>query len=215
MLIERLVKIIMSGGLALLCALIALGKILDPEPNLSFVRHVLSMDTITPGGSAAVRAMPIPTLRRVSFWLIVTGEAVAAVLFALGTVELTRAREVQGVGLSRGQALHPPRRRVRFPHLVRRLYRRRRRMVSDVDVGYLERPTGCFSHLRVHSPGPDLRRPAGRRAGGALSLRKVDPHPCRPQCFRLRGAGAEPSPRCVKASLAHAPISRSALASAT
>lgn len=92
MLIERLVKIIMSGGLALLCALIALGNILDPEPNLSFVRHVLSMDTITRGGSAAVRAMPIPTLWRVSFWLIVTGEAVAAVLFALGTVELTRAR---------------------------------------------------------------------------------------------------------------------------
>ena len=214
MLIERLVKIIMSGGLVLLCAFIALGSILDPEPNLSFVRHVLSMDTITPGGSAAVRAMLISTLWRVSFWLIVTGEAVAAVLFALGTVELARARSPRRGPFKRASA-HLPRRRVRFPHLVRRLYRRRRRLVRDVDVGYLERPTGRFSHLPVHSPGPDLRRPAGCRDGGALSLRKVDPHPCRPQCFRLRGSEAEPSPRCVKARLAHAPISRSALASAT
>ncbi len=67
MLIERLVKIIMIGGLALLCALIALGNILDPEPNLSSVRHVLSIDTITPGGSAAVRACRRRASKRV--WL--------------------------------------------------------------------------------------------------------------------------------------------------
>jgi predicted small integral membrane protein len=95
MLVQRLVKIIMSGGLAVMFALMAIGNILDPEPNLKFVEHVLSMDTVWPGSATAERAMPIPTLWRVSFWLIVAGEVVTAVLFALGTVELARARNAK------------------------------------------------------------------------------------------------------------------------
>jgi predicted small integral membrane protein len=93
--IERLVKIMMSGGLALLCALIAFTNIYDPEPNFRFVQHVLSMDTISPGSATADRAMPIPTLWRLFFWLIVAGETVAALLFALGATELLRARNAK------------------------------------------------------------------------------------------------------------------------
>jgi predicted small integral membrane protein len=95
MMIERLAKIIMSGGLAILCALIAFGNIHDPEPNYRFVQHVLSMDTISPGATTAARAMPIPMLWRVSFWSIVAGEVVAAVFFVLGTAELARARNAK------------------------------------------------------------------------------------------------------------------------
>src|ERR1700734_3977776 len=95
MLTQRLVKIIMSGGLVVMFALIAIGNIHDPEPNLRFVEHVLSMDTVWAGSATAERAMPIQTLWQVSFWLIVAGEVVTAVLFALGTVELARARKAK------------------------------------------------------------------------------------------------------------------------
>jgi Predicted small integral membrane protein (DUF2165) len=167
MMIERLAKIIMSGGLAILCALIAFGNIHDPEPNYRFVQHVLSMDTISPGATTAARAMPIPMLWRVSFWSIVAGEVVAAVFFVLGTVELAARPQRQGMGLSTGQTLHLSRGRVRVPHLVRWFYRRRRRMVRDVDVGCLERSTGRVSHLRVHSPRPYFRRRARPGVSGA------------------------------------------------
>jgi hypothetical protein len=73
MLMERTIKIVMAGGLALLCALITLGNIQDPGLNFSFVQHVLSMDT-TPKNAMETHAMPFPTMWRIVFGLIVVGE---------------------------------------------------------------------------------------------------------------------------------------------
>ena len=90
--IDRRLKIMMSGGLAILCGLIAVGNIHDPELNYQFVKHVLSMDTVLPSSTMATHALPIPILWTVGFWMIVIGEATTAILFALGTFELFRAR---------------------------------------------------------------------------------------------------------------------------
>jgi predicted small integral membrane protein len=87
---ERTIKIVMAGGLALLCALITLGNIQDPGLNFSFVQHVLSMDT-TPKNAMETHAMPFPTMWRIVFWLIVVGEGLTAILFAWAAVELLRA----------------------------------------------------------------------------------------------------------------------------
>jgi len=93
MMIERLLKILLSGGLAVLCALITIGNIHDPATNMRFVEHVLSMDTLAPDSPLAIRAMPIPLFWRIAFWSIVAGEGIATALFAWGTVELMRARK--------------------------------------------------------------------------------------------------------------------------
>jgi predicted small integral membrane protein len=93
MMLERALKIFMTGGVALLCAFIVFGNIYDPGTNLVFVQHVFSMDTILPSSAMADHALPIPLLWRLGFWLIVLGEAVTAILFALGTFELFRARK--------------------------------------------------------------------------------------------------------------------------
>jgi predicted small integral membrane protein len=90
--IDRRLKILMTGSLAVLCGLIAVGNIHDPETNFQFVRHVLSMDTVVPSSTMATHALPIPILWTAGFWLIIIGEATTAILFAVGTFELFRAR---------------------------------------------------------------------------------------------------------------------------
>ena len=59
MMIERILKIIMSGGLAILTALIAYANIRDPGANLKFVEQVLSMDTVAPDSTMVDHALPI------------------------------------------------------------------------------------------------------------------------------------------------------------
>jgi predicted small integral membrane protein len=92
MMIERILKIMMSGGLAILTALIAYANIHDPGANLKFLEHVLSMDTVAPDSAMRDHALPIPLAWWVAFWLIVVGEGLTAALFAVGAVELWRAR---------------------------------------------------------------------------------------------------------------------------
>ena len=92
MMMERRLKILMIGGLTLLCGFIVAGNIHDPGTNLLFVQHVFSMDTIIPVSAMADHAISIPLLWRIGFWLIVAGEGLTAALFALGAVELFRAR---------------------------------------------------------------------------------------------------------------------------
>jgi predicted small integral membrane protein len=93
MMLERLIKILASGALAILCALIAIGNIQDPASNMAFVQHVLSMDYLPTGSPLAERALPVPLLWQVVFWVIVAMEVLTAALFALGTLELVRARK--------------------------------------------------------------------------------------------------------------------------
>jgi predicted small integral membrane protein len=93
MMMERGLKILMVGGLTVLCGFIVAGNLHDPGSNLLFVQHVFSMDTIVPVSAMADHAVPTPLLWKIGFWLIVTGEALTAALFAIGTVELLLARK--------------------------------------------------------------------------------------------------------------------------
>ena len=94
MMIERHLKIFMTGGIAVLCALIVAGNIHDPGTNFLFVQHVFSMDTISPASAMADHALPIALVWRIGFWMIVVGDALTAILFALATVELLRFRKL-------------------------------------------------------------------------------------------------------------------------
>src|SRR5271156_1286997 len=103
MMVERRLKILMIGGVAILCGFIFAGNIHDPGSNLLFVQHVFSMDTIIPVSAMADHAITVPLLWRIAFWLIVIGEGLTAALFALGALELLRARK-SNARLSSGQA---------------------------------------------------------------------------------------------------------------
>ena len=82
--LERGLKIFMTGGVALLCAFIVFGNIHDPGTNFLFVQHVLSMDTVLPSSAMTDHALPIPFLWQIGFWLIVLGEAVTRSCSRLG-----------------------------------------------------------------------------------------------------------------------------------
>ena len=76
MMMERALKILMTVGLAVLCALIAIGNFTYPDLNEKFVQHVLSMDTVE--GPIAVHGVRSPLIWEVGFWSIVGGEALTA-----------------------------------------------------------------------------------------------------------------------------------------
>jgi len=57
MMIERFIKILASGALAILCTLIAITNFQDPPANMAFVQHVLSMDYLPADSPLAQRAL--------------------------------------------------------------------------------------------------------------------------------------------------------------
>ncbi len=56
----------------------------------------------------ADHAIPIPLLWRIAFWLIVMGEGLTAAFFALGMVELLRARKFKARDFHRAKRLFLP-----------------------------------------------------------------------------------------------------------
>ena len=95
MMAERLLKIVTSGGVAILTALIAYANIRDPGPNLTYLTHVLTMDTIPLESAMAAHAVHDAAIHNAIFATIVAGEAATAALFAAGTVELWRSRNAK------------------------------------------------------------------------------------------------------------------------
>ena len=93
MVVQRGLKILLVGGLAFLCALTTWGNLRDPATNYTFVRHVVSMDTISPDAVMASNAIQIPLVWSIAFWAIVAAEGLTTALFAWGTVELFQARK--------------------------------------------------------------------------------------------------------------------------
>lgn len=88
----RLSKIVMCLCLAAFAFLVAFGNITDYGSNFAFVQHVLSMDTTFPGNAIMYRAITNPTLWSIGYWLIIFGEALTCLLFAIAAWKLWQAR---------------------------------------------------------------------------------------------------------------------------
>ncbi|MDP4021522.1 DUF2165 domain-containing protein [Methylobacterium sp. NEAU 140] len=86
MIVVRLSKVALAAAVALTCALAVLDNLVNPAANLSFVQHVLAMDTIEGGAAILDRAITDPALQRAAFALIVAGEALTALLLWLGVI---------------------------------------------------------------------------------------------------------------------------------
>jgi predicted small integral membrane protein len=100
----RLSKIALVASIALTCSLVALGNIVDPNLNLAFVQHVLSMDTIPSDHSIHDRAIINPELQWLAFILIVLGETLAALLLWLGAAQMLWHVTEDGPGFARAKA---------------------------------------------------------------------------------------------------------------
>ena len=90
--IARTSKIIMCLCMASFALLCAGDNVFDYGANFDFVRHVLSMDTTFHDPLIMGRAIAAPALWHSGYWLIIAGEAVTGVLFALGAWAMWQAR---------------------------------------------------------------------------------------------------------------------------
>ncbi|MGC2201695.1 MAG: DUF2165 domain-containing protein [Stellaceae bacterium] len=87
----RIAKIVMVGSLALFALIVTFDNITDYDTNFEFLRHVLSMDSIGPSSSLLYRQVTSPALWNLAYWLIILGEGLTSLTFAIATISLFRA----------------------------------------------------------------------------------------------------------------------------
>ena len=85
----------MTALVALYISLVVLNNVLIPETNLNYVRHVMTMDTLSGADEHAWRAISAPWLHSVSFILIIILEGVSAVLCWLGIWRMLQNRHFE------------------------------------------------------------------------------------------------------------------------
>ena len=86
----RIAKIVMVGSLALFAFVIAFDNITDYDTNFEFVRHVLNMDTISPGSTLLYRRVISPALWNFGYWLIILGEGTTSLVLGVAAAALLR-----------------------------------------------------------------------------------------------------------------------------
>jgi predicted small integral membrane protein len=112
----RLCQILFVFLIGAFAALVALNNLRDPQSNLRFVQHLMSMDTVFPDSRLKSRAITSPWLHRLFFGLIIATEGITAILCIVGAVALGRmfdapvadfhaAKSVAFAGLGLGFAL--------------------------------------------------------------------------------------------------------------
>ena len=101
--IARWSKIVMCVCLAAFAALCAGDNVWDYGANFDFVRHVLSMDTTFHDPLIMGRAVTAPALWHAGYWLIITGEALTGLLFALGASAMWQARHASATAFQRAK----------------------------------------------------------------------------------------------------------------
>ena len=89
---SRTAKIGMVLSLAAFAILVAFNNLTDYRSNFLFVRHVLSMDSTFPGNALLWRALTLPWSWHAAYLLIIAGELVTGVLFAVAGLRMLRAR---------------------------------------------------------------------------------------------------------------------------
>lgn len=100
----RLSKAIMTGGLAFWALLVMFGNILDYDSNLTFVEHVLAMDTVFAETTLKGRAVTDPALHTAAFAIIIVTEGLVGLAFLIATVAMTAALGADAEAFRRAKA---------------------------------------------------------------------------------------------------------------
>ncbi|HCT26995.1 MAG TPA: hypothetical protein DIW85_12390 [Stenotrophomonas sp.] len=99
----RYAKITLVLALAAFASLVAFNNITDYGSNFAFVKHVLSMDTTSPGNAAMYRAITTPWLWHGAYGLIILGEALTALMLSWGALALWRTRQGSAAEFNRAK----------------------------------------------------------------------------------------------------------------
>jgi predicted small integral membrane protein len=99
----RIVKIVMVGCLALFALLVAFDNVTDYDTNYAFLRHVLSMDTTSPGNALLYRRITSPALWNAGYALIIAGEGLTGLALGLATILLSRHLRAEGANFDRAK----------------------------------------------------------------------------------------------------------------
>jgi predicted small integral membrane protein len=86
----RAAKVVMVAAIALFASLVAFGNLTDYDTNFVFVRHVLSMDTVSASSTIKYRAITNPAMHHAAYALIIATEIAIAVLCWMGAWVLLR-----------------------------------------------------------------------------------------------------------------------------
>jgi predicted small integral membrane protein len=86
----RIAKLAMVASLAAFALIVAFDNLTDYDSNFAFVRHVLSMDTTFPGNALMYRAVTAPAFWHAAYGVIILGEALTGLGFAIASAALLR-----------------------------------------------------------------------------------------------------------------------------
>ncbi len=89
----RFSKIILLMSVALFATLIVFNNVTDYNSNYQFVKHVLSMDTTFPNNAGMWRAIHAPFLHHTGYIVIISVEAITAILCWWSTFQLWQVRK--------------------------------------------------------------------------------------------------------------------------
>lgn len=100
----RLSKAALVFAVAVTCSLVACGNIIDPQPNLTFLTHVMKMDTVEANATIEDRAVRNPIAHKAAFALIVLGESLCAFLCWVGAIAMVRANRASAADFRASKA---------------------------------------------------------------------------------------------------------------
>jgi predicted small integral membrane protein len=101
----RAAKAATIAAIALFATLVTFGNLTDYDTNLTFVRHVLSMDTIFPSSRIRYRAITNPTLQELAYAVIIAAEAATALLCWVGAAALARRLHADAGAFNRAKKI--------------------------------------------------------------------------------------------------------------
>lgn len=90
--VVRLSKMLVTFSLGVFALLVGIDNLIDYNTNLTFVQHVLSMDTTFPESALRWRAITHPWAHHGAYWLIIAAEITAGALCLAGAWRMHAAR---------------------------------------------------------------------------------------------------------------------------
>lgn len=95
--ITRLSKIALISALAFFCVLAAFSNLTDFNTNYPAIEQVLQMKSLFPHSTIGYRAINAPVLHQAAYGLIISFEALTALLCGIGAWKLFYARKASAV----------------------------------------------------------------------------------------------------------------------
>ncbi len=169
----RVSKALLLFALGFYYALVVFNNTNDYNSNLTFVRHVLLMDTTFPGNQGMWRAIHAPAVPWLFFVSIVCWEIVTGLLCWWAGFRLIRNLHSSAAVFNAAKKLGVVALTLSLLMWLSAFLSCWQRVVPDVAVEGMERPVGRRSHVRYRRHHPALPRHARRGRSGVAERRNL------------------------------------------